>query len=230
LIDFKKFQFLLQKNQDNEKKDLPKHLLINMFPIVTTDEKKIEDFQKLITAVDSLIDIQIEQKIPILTISLGSKEDILEPLKLTEYCEKLLNKAIKEKINVTIIGRWYDLQGELVEALKKVNSETNEFDTFFFNLCINYDGQQEIADASRVIIRKIMNGKEDIDSITPDILKENIYSSYFIPPDLVIEPSNRFSGTFLYDSKNAKISFLGKPVLDITKADIEKNLDKFADM
>jgi undecaprenyl diphosphate synthase len=116
-----------------------------------------------------------------------------------------------------------------VEALKKVNNETNDFDTFFFNLCINYSGQQEIADASRVIIRKIMNDKADIDSISPEMFKENIYSSYFIPPDLVIEPSNKFSGTFLYDSKNARIQFLGKPVLEITKADILKSLDKFGE-
>ncbi|MBT4858399.1 hypothetical protein HON49_04460, partial [archaeon] len=110
------------------------------------------------------------------------------------------------------------------EELKKLNTQSSEFDHFFLNLCINYNPKQEIADACRVIIRKIIQDKSDIDSISPELIKENIYSSFLIPPEIVIEPSLEFSGTFLWDSKGSKITNLNKPLSDISIQDIEKKL------
>jgi undecaprenyl diphosphate synthase len=226
MIDLKKIQSIIQRTP--EKKDYPKHVIINLFPIVTTEEQKKENFTKLLNLLMDIINVQIENNIPILTVSLGKKENILDQKDLKNFCETLLDKANQHKINITIFGRWYDLYGELVEALKKINNDTKDFDHFFFNLVINYDAKQEIADASRVIIRKILNEKLDVDSITPEIIKENIYSSNFIPPDLIIEPSYKFTGTFLWDSVNALIHPLNKPVLQITKADIVKALVWYA--
>ena len=118
--------------------------------------------------------------------------------------------------------------GQLVEEIKRVDKETNDFDHFFLNICINYNSQQEIADASRVIIRKIMLEKMDIDSITPETFKENVYSSYFMPPDLIIEPDNKFRGTFLWDSANSTVIQLNKKILEINKNDFVKAIEKFA--
>jgi len=226
LIDLKKLQQLLQRNQ--EEKDYPKHVILNLFPLKVSVEKKAEEYKKHLDLVDEIINLQVLQNIPIVTLSFGKPEDIPDQNMLVEYCQTLLEKANEHKINITIFGRWYDLMGELVEALKKVNNETNDFDHFFLNICINYDSKQEIADATRVIIRKILLEKLDIDSITPEILKENIYSSNFIPPDLIIEPSAKFSGTFLFDSPNAKIFFLQKEAIEINKSDVEKALEWYS--
>ncbi len=228
MIDLKKIQQLLQREQTSEQKEYPKHLILNLYPVLTTEEKKKEDYEKFLSLLDSVLDLQIEKKIPVFTISLGKKEHILNENMLSNFCEKLLEKANNKKINVTIFGRWYDLGGELVESLKKLNNETNDFDNFFFNLCINYDGKQEISDACRVIIKKILTQKEKEDLITPELIKENIYCSYFIPADLIIESTNRFKGTFLWDSENARILFLNKEVIKITKEDIERVIDLYA--
>jgi undecaprenyl diphosphate synthase len=228
LIDFKKLQQLLQRENTSEQKDFPKHVILNLFPIITTEEKKKEEYEKFLSLIEDIVDLQVEKNIPIFTISLGKRENIPDETMLSVFCDKLLEKAIQKKINVSVFGRWYDLSGELVEALKKINNETNDFDSFFFNICINYEGKQEIADASRVIIRKISMDKADFDSISPDLLKENIYSSYFIPADLIIESSNRFTGTFLWDSVNAKIYFLNEEVMKINKEDIEKAIMNYA--
>jgi undecaprenyl pyrophosphate synthase len=226
MIDLKKLQQLIQRYPVPDK-NYPKHVVVSLFPLISTEEK-MKDYENYFSLINGIIDIQLEHNIPILTVSLGKKEDILIPKILAGYCEKLLRKAVEYKINVTIFGKWYDLQGELVETLKKLNNETNDFDNFFLNLCINYDPKQEIVDACRVVLRKIISEKDDIDSFTPEKLKENIYSSYFIPPDFIIEPS-KFSGTFLFDSPGAKIYFVNKPVLDIVKMDIQKAFQFFAE-
>ncbi len=224
MLGLNKIKELLQKKSASEKKAL-NHVIINLFPFVTTDEKKVDEYKKFLSLIGDMMSLQVEKDIPIFTLNIGKASDIIDQTALSYYTEELLKKAKEHKINVTIFGRWYELTGELVEALKVINNETKEYDSFFFNICINYDSRQEIADGCRVIIRKILDEKADVDSITPELLKENIYSSYFVPPDLVIESGSRFTGTFMFDSENARIIFMQKSVNEIVKADIMKFLD-----
>jgi|GEM_PF-3119121 undecaprenyl diphosphate synthase len=211
LLDIKKI--ITQRTTDQ--KDVPKHVIVNLYPC--------EEFKKVISLADDLMQLQINKNIPILTLSLGNEENIDQKI-LFNYIEKLSNWINEKKIKFTVIGKWYELEGRLVEELKKLNTQSSEFDHFFLNLCINYNPKQEIADACRVIIRKIIQDKSDIDSISPELIKENIYSSFLIPPEIVIEPSLEFSGTFLWDSKGSKITNLNKPLSDISIQDIEKKL------
>src|SRR5690606_40296287 len=57
---------------------------------------------------------------------------------------------------------------------------SKDYDKHFLNFCIQYDGQEDIAEASKMIARKILTGKLTVDDITPQTIKENVYSSYFI--------------------------------------------------
>jgi undecaprenyl pyrophosphate synthase len=225
VLGLNKIKELLKKKNVADKPTL-KHVILNLFPFVTTDEKekKAEDYRKFLDLIGEIMHLQVEKDIPIFTLNLGKTEDIADQTALSFYTEELLKKAKEHQINVTIFGRWYDVSGELVEALKVINNETKDFDNFFFNICINYDSRQEIADGCRVIIRKILDEKTDIDNITPELLKENIYSSYFVPPDIIIEAGNKYSGTFNFDSQNAKIVFLNRDVKEIVVSDVSKLL------
>ena len=217
MIDLKNLPAIIQRRP--EEKDYPKHVIINLFPVE-------DNLSAILDLFHEIVEIQIEHNLPILTISLG--KDINDQKLLMDFVEKLMVTAKSHKINTTIFGRWYDYSGELVEALKDLNNETNDFDHFFLNLCLNYDSKQEIADACRVIIRKIEQEKIDIDSISPDILKENIYSSNFMPADLIIETSHKLSGTFLWDSPGARIFKIVKPLEDISKTDIIRTIQWYA--
>jgi undecaprenyl pyrophosphate synthase len=225
VLGLNKIKELLQKKNVAEKPTL-KHVILNLFPFVTTDEKekRAEDYRKFLDMICEIMNLQVEKDIPIFTLNLGKTADIIDQTALHFYCHELLKKANEHKINITIFGRWYDVSGELVEALKIINNETKDYDNFFFNICINYDSKQEIADGCRVIIRKILDEKTDIDNITSELLKENIYSSYFVPPDIIIESTNKYSGTFNFDSQNARIVFLNKDVKEIAVSDVAKLL------
>ncbi|MEM4397919.1 MAG: undecaprenyl diphosphate synthase family protein [Candidatus Woesearchaeota archaeon] len=213
------------ENLDKKETINLKHLIINLFPLTTNQDNKKKDFESLMNLFNNIIQMQINKKIPILTISFGNKENIDEDL-FEKEIESLLELAKKNKINITIIGKWYDFSGFIVEALKNLNNSTKSFEEFFLNICLNYDPKQEISDASRVIIRKISENLEDFDNINPDLIKENIYSSYFPKPDLIIEPKNTFNGTFLWDSVGSKIFFLNKELQDIKIDYIEKLLNE----
>ena len=225
MFNLKELKNLLSKREIS--KDIPKHVIINLFPI--KDEEPKTHFKKIPELINTIMEIQVEKKIPIITISIGKNEDMHDQKVLHKYMDDFLKLAISKKAKVTVLGKWYDLTGEIVEGFKRIMKETRDFDNYFLNLCINYDGKTEITDASRVIIKKISLEKENTESITTDLIKENIYSSYFLPADLIIEPYNRFTGTFLWDSVNAKIVFLKKQNFNFQKADFEKAISSYSE-
>ena len=132
---------------------------------------------------------QITKNLPIMTIYLipeylTEKEHF--PIYLDEFIPFLEEIRTSEtitqnKMKISAIGKWYDMPGRAVEAIKKTIEETKDYDEFFLNFCINYDGQEEIVDACKLIARKIKAEKLDVDAINKQLIKDNIYSSYFLP-------------------------------------------------
>jgi len=174
--------------------------------------------------------VQVEQKIPIMSffvlhLKADRKEELLKLLK--RFIEgKWLNNFLNEnKIRVTFFGKWYDLPSELVDSLKKLVEMTKNYDYFFVNFCLNYDGREELVDAFKIINRQIMAGKLSPESVTQEVIKENIYTSYFLPPDLIIRDSRDKRNSFLlWDSVGAKIVSIEKFFPDFDKRDFEKVL------
>ncbi|MCK5107880.1 MAG: undecaprenyl diphosphate synthase family protein, partial [Nanoarchaeota archaeon] len=93
---------------------------------------------------------------------------------------------------------------------------------------VNYDGKEEIIDAMKVIAMKIKNGSLDPSSIDGDDVKENLYSSYFMPPDLMIINGGLQStkAFLLWDSVNTKVYFSDKFWPDFKKEEISRIIGK----
>jgi undecaprenyl diphosphate synthase len=113
------------------------------------------------------------------------------------------------KIKIGIIGKWYDLPNNVVEPIKKIIDITKEYEEFYLNFCLNYNGQEEIVDACKLIARKVEAEKIEVDSISKEMIKENLYSSYFIPPEIIIVNGTKKKKTdlLLWDSANSLIFF-----------------------
>lgn len=169
--------------------------------------------------VNSLLAYCTDKNIPILTIFLlpySKKQDSLALQELRDIFSKFSYEALtKFQIKVSIIGKWYALPDNIVAPMKELMEETKEYDSFFLNFCINYDGQQEIVDACKLLAMQVQGEKILVDGINESVIKENIYNSYFIPPDLIVytEGSN-MNGFLLWDSNRAKVLFL--PNFDVS--------------
>jgi len=135
----------------------------------------------------------------------------------------------ENQIKISVLGKWYDLPGRLVEPIKSALESTKDYDRFFLNLCINYDGQEEIVDAARMLARQVKAGKLDPESIGKSDIKDNIYASYFLPPELIIKTgsSRKLDGFLLWDSTAAKIYFAGKPWPDFSRIEFLRALEFF---
>lgn len=236
---FKKIADILKAREKIRitKADMPRHIAIAMEkepkPMHTIN---LEDmYNKRASLIKDLMNTQIKFNIPIMTIfllSVNAKNSEIFSF-LVDDLAKFFNKLIedkmifKEQIKVSILGKWYDLPERIVNPIKEIIESTKDYDRFFLNFCVNYDGHEEIADACRLIARQIKAEKIDPESINNQLIKENLYSSYFISPDLIIENSKEFSGLLLWDSKDSMIFFTDKQWPDFTKTGLFRAIGNF---
>lgn len=213
---------------------MPKHIALTISGVgnwaetknITMENAYASAFQN----VEDLVQFMMKLHIPITTffvLSERSKQAQQFSFMLDAFVnfikkESFLQLINSQKIKITVIGKWYDLPSNAVESIKKIIEETKDYDSFFLNFCVNYNGQEEIVDACRLIARQIKAQKLDPEMITKDTIKENIYSSYFIPPDIIIK--NGFKkeklAFLLWDSPNAVSYFKNKPFTLLSKKDI----------
>lgn len=181
--------------------------------------------------------MQVKHNIPIISVLMLSAELRNSPQyrsfekPLQHFFESLNEDPIihKNQIRVGILGKWYDLPSDIVGSIKTVLDETKDYDRFFLNVCINYDGQDEIVDACRLIVKKVELQKLREEDIDKEVLKDNLYSSYFLPPDMfVVTGGKKFlSGLLLWDSARSKVYFSPKLWPDFDNDEMQRALAYF---
>lgn len=206
-----------------EKSSMPKHIAFTVGGLLRWSRSSGSDIKEshrlAFRKVEEIIKYQLAFDIPIITLYLVNSQvkqakEFSEMMdSLAEFFKELLqNREIfKNKVKVSILGKWYDLPSRVVDPMKRLIDETKDYDSFFLNLCINYDGREEIVDACKIIVRKALIEKTDVESINEEAIKDNIYSSYFLPPDVIIKTGTgkRLHGFLLWDSTHSLIYFSG---------------------
>jgi undecaprenyl diphosphate synthase len=229
---------ILKKKINLNQEYLPKHIAIVIDGILIwgKNNKKniIETLNLSNQNLNEIIYEQIKLNIPISTIYLKTKNIIKNEFKdeIIQNISNFLSEIKKEnfihknKIKFSVLGKWYDLPSNLVDEIKDLIDETKYYDNFFVNLCLNYNGQEEIVDACKIIGKKIEAGILNTNQINKDIIKENLYSSYFLPPDLIIVTGNKNSthGLLLWDSINSIIYFSNVLWPDFKKQNLIKSI------
>jgi len=233
---------IIEKKKDVLKIEVPKHIAITTDGIekwALKNNISYEDaYNRNFLMIKSTIRLQVKLKVPILSFYILDKNIDRD----SDYYQSLLDAIVEmfndlaksefineNKIKISVLGKWYHLPGRVVDSIKKAIQETKDYDSFFVNFCINYDGQEEIVDAFKLLGMQIKTGRMDPELIDKDSIKENIYSSYFLPPDLMIKNGNRkeTSGFLLWDSVNTKIYFTNKLWPDFDKTEFMDAIKDF---
>ena len=216
-----------------ESRTPPKHVAMDLEGVAKWAEQHQvplqEAYQLSFHHIYAFIEHQAMLNVPVITFFVTSpsmRGTLQGDAVLAELVDFLNNNTTRElfshhKMKVTVLGKWYDLPQPVVEAVRRVSEETRAYHSFFVNFCLNYDGQEEIVDACKVIARLVKLSKIDPDMITKDVMKENLATSYFIPPDIIIRNGARQMTTslLLWDSPGAYIIFSGKLFPELSVAD-----------
>ncbi len=123
--------------------------------------------------------------------------------------DTVINESIvrKEKVRFNIIGRCDMLPPDARKKIQELIDFTKDHDQNFINLCIMYDGHEEIVDA----VKGIINDGVKSEDINHNLIKKYLWSKNFPPLDYIIrtgmENGARISGFLLWDSSYAEFRF-----------------------
>lgn len=236
---FHKFLDLMKKRKEDGRR-IPLHVALTVNGTEAWCERHNKDldigYDKSFNVLKDIVKEQISNNIRIMTIYL-LPQFMSKPEILISYLQRFLrelrsNEIIdKNQVKVSVIGKWYDLPSEIIEDVKELIASTKDYDRFFLNLCLNYNGQEEIVDACKLIAKKVQSDKLDPTSISVETIKDNIYTSYFMPPDIIIKTGlkKQLFGFLLWDSIKAEVRFANKYFPDYSSDDFVKDIKSYTE-
>lgn len=120
--------------------------------------------------------------------------------------KKDLNELIEKGIRIMVSGRRDRLSDKLKSAIDDTVARTAENTKGTINICFNYGGQPEIADA----VSKIIDSGVKSSEVTPELIRENLYHPELPSVDYIVRTSGekRLSNFLLWDSAYAELEFV----------------------
>ncbi len=156
-----------------------------------------------------------------------SEEEVTYLMDLfVNWFHKEIDKLHKENIKVVVSGRREPLRADVLEAIDYIVEKTKNNTNGIFNVCLNYGGQQEIADAMKKVAQEVKDGKLEIEDINEKMLYKYMYNE--LPPvDFMIRTSGeeRISNFLIYEISYAEMYFPKVYFPDFNKEEFEKAID-----
>lgn len=191
---------------------------------------RIFGHQNAITAVREVTEASAELGVKCLTLYAFSTENWGRPKHEVSGLMQLLVSTIKKEIttlqenNVSLlaIGQINSLpkgcQRELSEAIELTRNNSG----LKLVLALSYSGRWEIAEAMRVIARKVKAGELQPDEIDQDLITAHLATRDFPDPELLIRTSGemRISNFLLWQMAYTEIYFTKKLWPDFRKEDL----------
>ncbi|TXI86421.1 MAG: di-trans,poly-cis-decaprenylcistransferase [Chryseobacterium sp.] len=136
-----------------------------------------------------------------------------------------LDELIQKGIRVVVSGTKDKLDPKIVKAIDESTERTADNHKGTINLCFNYGGQQEIADA----VVRIIDAGLPADSITPAVIRDHLYHPELPPVDYIVRTSGeqRLSNFLLWDSAYAELQFVPVHWPAFKKKDLVEALDEY---
>lgn len=129
-----------------------------------------------------------------------------------------LHEIVERGIRVRVLGSREGLSRTVQAAIERAEDATKDLAKGQVLLCINYGGQQEIADA----LTKMIEQKTEAENITPQLIEQFLYTPDVPPCDVIVRTSGeqRLSNFMLWRAAYSELIFLDKPWPEMTKPDI----------
>jgi len=172
----------------------------------------------------------------------GSYNNLTERAKieinnLFRIYERYFKKLIKDKkiyqneVKISIIGRWQEILPKSgVKAAKELMEATKNHTKRKLNFFIAYNGTHEMIAAIKSIVKEGRKNKNI--KITPDLLKEHLWTKDLPPVDLLIrtgssdDPHNS-AGFMMWLTTNSQLYFPKGFYPDFGKNEFIKAIDRF---
>ena len=195
----------------------------------------VKTFEKILIKVKDL-------KIPYFTFWSGSWDNLTKRPKkeinflfkvYTQQFERLIKdkRVHQNKINVNVIGRWQEiLPLKTQKLIKKAIEITKDYTSFYLTFLLAYDGRDELISCIKNIVN--LSKKNPDIKITPQLIKESLWTKKLPPVDLVIrtgcegDPHNS-AGFMMWDTAYSQLYFTETLFPAFTQKEFEKIIKDF---
>lgn len=155
-----------------------------------------------------------------------TQEEVDYLMKLTlKFALNDTKELHKENIKIVILGSEESVPTNVLKELRKVEEESRNNTRGTLAVCFNYGAQQEIVDA----FKNIMAAGIGPDSLTPEVVGENLYHPEVPPLDYMIRTSGeqRISNFMLWRMAYTELYFTNKHWPDFDTIEFEKALEEY---
>ncbi|NLC47945.1 MAG: di-trans,poly-cis-decaprenylcistransferase [Tenericutes bacterium] len=178
----------------------------------------------------------LNKGVKILSVFAFSTENFQRPKEEVDYLMDLFLTSFKKEIkyfvqnNVKVVfsGRKEPLSDTVYDSMKELEMETISCDGGILNICLNYGGQAEIVDASKLIAESFKNGKIKLEDITVESFYNYLYNE--LPAiDLLIRTSGelRLSNFMLYSISYSELYFTNTCFPDFDEKEFDEALESY---
>lgn len=202
-----------------------------MLPRVTGHHRGVE-------ATRAVVQRCADLKIPILTLFAFSSENWQRPATevkaLMTLLQNLLENEVYElhanNVKLRVIGDLERLNASLRQAIMTAQGLTVNNTGLQLNIALNYGGRWDIVQAARALCTAVVNGKENLSTITEESFAQYLTLSDLPNPDLLIRTSGeqRISNFLLWQLAYSEIYFCDTLWPDFTALDLERALEFYS--
>lgn len=134
-----------------------------------------------------------------------------------------------ENIKVKFIGNISVLDDDIKELIKDAEDESLNATGMCLNIALNYGGRDEITHAVKNICKKVSDGSLEVDSITEELISDELYTAGQPDPDFIIRPSGeyRLSNYLIWQSAYAEFWFSDVLWPDFKPRDLDRAINDF---
>jgi undecaprenyl diphosphate synthase len=148
----------------------------------------------------------------------------------TTYFSKLAESpdVHNDRARINFIGRWEEqFPAPLKSILRKCIESTKEYDRYFLNFFLAYNGDDEMLSAVRQIAREYGSRSNEI---TPAVMKSRLMTRDLPPVDLLIRTAGEphlSAGFMMWDIANSQMHFSEKFYPDFDESEFVLAIDDY---
>lgn len=133
------------------------------------------------------------------------------------------------RVRIKAIGRLELLSEELRKTITRAEEATKGYDGNTIYVAVAYGGRAEIIDASKKLLKEVLEGRLKPEEITEEAFSKHLYTAGGPDPDLVIRTSGeeRLSGFLLWQSAYSEFCFIDVYWPEMRRIDLLRALRTF---
>ena len=153
---------------------------------------------------------------------------------LAKYMKDAMKLSVKNNMRVRIIGDKAGLSDELNKLITELEDLSKDFTGLQLQIAVNYGGRDDIRRAFKNIILEAekteKSYKESADSLTEEIISNNLDTADIPDPDLMIRTSGeqRLSNYLIWQLAYAEYFFTDTLWPDFDKKDLEEAIEFYS--